>query len=141
MKFKLNREILNKDCTIGELCIGDEPFLNTLEDRVREVKGEPVEKWKIAGETAIPKGEYVIEMQWSNKYGKLMPFLQDVPGFIGIMIHPGNTKEDTEGCILVGEAISDDQKSILQSRSGFNLLLSLLESLKRRNQEITIEIN
>lgn len=138
MELQLVRRPSSKECTIGQLCIGDQPILYTLEDVVREVKNQPVDKWKIKGETAIPAGKYKVEMNWSNKYGKLMPFLQGVPGFVGIMIHPGNSKDDTEGCILVGEQLGENQ--ILQSRSGFNVLLGLIESAVRRNDPINITV-
>jgi hypothetical protein len=33
----------------------------------------------------------------------MLPRLLDVPGFSGILIHRGNTKSDSSGCILAGE--------------------------------------
>ena len=39
---------------------------------------------------------------YAQKYGGRFPCLLDVPGFSGVMIHPGNTAEDTRGCLLPG---------------------------------------
>ena len=32
-----------------------------------------------------------------------MPRLLNVPGFDGILIHPGTTAKDTDGCLVTGE--------------------------------------
>ena len=69
---------------------------------------------KIMHKTAIPTGTYkvtmnVISPRFSKKdfYKKnacdgRLPRLIDVPGFDGVLIHVGNTAEDSSGCILVG---------------------------------------
>ncbi len=44
--------------------------------------------------------------------------------FEGILIHPGNTAADTEGCILVGQKRSVSE--IFQSRIAFNALFAKL---------------
>lgn len=77
----------------------------TLEDEHREVK--------VMAETRIPCGTYDIKFRtvggFHNKYSKRfagihkgMLELQDVPNFTYILIHCGNTEEDTAGCLLVG---------------------------------------
>jgi len=53
--------------------------------------------------TAIPCGSYNLVINYSNRYKRPLPRLLNVPNFSGILIHPGNTTEDTAGCILVGE--------------------------------------
>lgn len=51
--------------------------------------------------SCIPDGEYQLDWhtgrRWSN-----VPILLDVPGRSYILIHPGNSVEDSAGCILVG---------------------------------------
>jgi hypothetical protein len=76
----------------------------TLEDVVREVPGQPVESWKIKGQTAIPAGRYRVGYTFSQRFQHATLILLDVPGFTGIRFHGGNKAQDTEGCILCGNA-------------------------------------
>lgn len=93
--------------TVGQLYVDGEFQCFTLEDVVREVPGQPVEKWKVWGETAIPQGYYKVVLQNSPKFGIDTMTLLNVPGFSHIRIHGGNTEKDTEGCILVGYKIHE----------------------------------
>ena len=52
---------------------------------------------------AIPLGHYPVTITPSQRFGVLLPLVNDVPGRSGIRIHAGNTEVDTEGCLLVGQ--------------------------------------
>lgn len=83
--------------TLGTLYhLGHGPVCFTVEDCDRLRHGAD----KRPGQTAIPAGSYELIINHSNKYKKTMPRVLDVPGFTGILIHPGNVPKDTEGCIL-----------------------------------------
>jgi len=99
MELKLRRIAKRPTYTIGKLYNGDKYLCDTLEDTWRDLNKVK----KIKGKTAIPEGRYRIIMTYSQRFGREMPLLCDVPQFVGILIHAGNTDEDTEGCILVGE--------------------------------------
>ena len=107
-------------------------YFYTLEDAVREIPGVPVSEYKIKGRTAIPVGSYDLVIDYSNRFKRLMPHILNVPGFEGIRIHAGNTHEDTEGCILVGEdwgpvATSQGTEYVLgQSRAAFDVFFPML---------------
>jgi len=60
-----------------------------------------------------------------------------VPNFDGIRIHPGNTKKDTEGCILVGQ--KKTKNSVLNSRAAFDVLFQKIEAAAK-TEKIFIEI-
>ena len=57
---------------------------------------------KLPGKMAIPGGRYRLVIDWSNRFGRMMPHVLDVPQFTGIRIHSGNRREDTEGCPITG---------------------------------------
>lgn len=101
MTLRLVREPSVRGCTFGKLSIDGVFECHTLEDEMREQPG-PVAAWKIPGVTAIPRGTYQVRLTMSARFGKLLPLVQDVPGFEGIRIHAGNVISDTDGCILVG---------------------------------------
>ena len=129
MELKLVRKIFTDKSTIGDLSVNGAFECVTLEDPPREVK--------IKGETAIPAGRYEIAVTFSNKFGKFLPLLLNVPGFDGIRIHPGNTPKDTLGCILVGQGKGVD--SISNSRLAFLPLFEKIQAVLR-SEKVFIEI-
>src|SRR3990167_2560259 len=94
MKLLLYRTRLHNGWTGGQLYINDEFLCFTLEDQIREKDGVPVEKWKVYGETAIPRGTYEVVLQTSPKFGPDTITLLKVEGFEGIRIHAGNSAKD-----------------------------------------------
>lgn len=126
MNLLLKRTHGTKDYTHGQLFIDDVYFCDTLEDQERETK--------VLGQTAIPCGTYKVILTMSNRFKKLMPLLVNVPNFSGIRIHNGNTKDHTEGCVLVGKKVKDG--FIGESKVTFKALMGILYSEKN----ITIEV-
>lgn len=108
MNIKILRARKLPTRTIGQLYINDELFCFTLEDVVREVAGQPVEKWKIKNETAIPVGRYKITMENSPRFGPDTITVNNVVGFSGVRVHSGNNENDTEGCIIVGYKLTPE---------------------------------
>jgi len=137
VKLRLERQIFG-DATIGELLVEGMDECYSLEDQVREVEGQPVETWKQAGTTAIPKGTYNVVVTYSNRFKRDLPLLENVPGFSGVRLHSGNTATDTEGCILVGRTHTD--KAVGESRVAFNALFEKIEQGLQDGDHVTIEI-
>ena len=112
MKLVLNRKFKSTSYTIGDLFIDGKFFCNTIEDTVRELpatcpnttRGRSCTcKEKVYARTAIPAGTYRVTMEYSARFKRVLPYLHDVPHFLGILIHSGNTEEDSAGCIIVGK--------------------------------------
>ena len=139
MKLELRRMEFGTAYTIGRLYIDGAFQCYTLEDKVREVDGQPVQVWKVPTKTAIPKGTYKLIIDFSNRFQKDMPHILDVPGFEGIRIHSGNTSEDTEGCIIVGNAWNGSN-FVSNSKIAFNALFSKLQAAKVMNVPMTIVV-
>lgn len=92
-------------------------------------------KEKIYGETAIPAGTYKVTLEHSPRFKRKLPYLHDVPHFIGILLHNGNVPEHSHGCILVGK--NSVKGKVLESNVTLDALLKKLAG----QSSITIEIS
>tara|TARA_R110002167_G_scaffold331706_1_gene538384 strand:+ start:25122 stop:25568 length:447 start_codon:yes stop_codon:yes gene_type:complete len=111
------------DYTDGLLFVDDVFECYTLEDEERSQK--------VYGETRIPDGTYFIELRteggFHNRYLNKFPsnfhkgmlWIKDVPNFEYILIHIGNTDEDTAGCLLVGTTADKDKNFIGASKPAY----------------------
>ena len=93
---------------------------------------DPIRAEKVKGETGIPAGIYKVGLRhspkFSPKYGHNMLWVQNVPGYEFILIHPGNTKDDTEGCLLVGNTLGvvNNKIAVLASVTAYNMLYKMV---------------
>ena len=137
MELKLKRIARKEDYTIGKLYIDGVYFCDTLEDTDRGMKQDmqlpELKEIKVAGRTAIPTGKYCVYLTKSPRFGRVLPLVYDVPAFSGIRIHSGNTHDDTQGCILVGQ--NKIVGRVINSRQTMDKLMELLDG-----QSITIVI-
>ncbi len=107
--------------TTGILLIGGKPFCGTLEPPTVPNRQHP--------KGCIPLGWYGLTVTRSPKFGRLLPLLHNVPGFEGIRIHAGNTRDHTAGCILVGRLNGNTLLNSLSTEK------ALTERLNKRNDE------
>jgi hypothetical protein len=117
MELTLKRIARRETYTIGHLYIDGVYFCDTIEDTdrgLRQSLPESVNRSKKRfGATAIPTGRYQVTLgvkspKFSKKKqydfcGGYLPRLINVPAFEGVLIHIGNTANDTDGCLLVGK--------------------------------------
>lgn len=118
MKILVKRIYKGPKYTIGKLYVDDKYVCDTLEDKDRgltqDMPIEQIQKIKVKGETAIPTGTYKVTQNIiSPKYSKSLfyqqhcnggrvPRLLNVPGFDGILVHAGNSVDQSLGCLLAG---------------------------------------
>lgn len=140
MELLLERSLKGDICTIGSLFIDDQFECYSLEDKVRQVYGVPVEKWKIQNQTAIPTGRYEVIISLSARFGFNTPLLLNVPGYTGIRIHKGNYAGDTDGCILVGEDKLEDKNMITSSELAFEALMAKLVPVLGKGEKVYITV-
>lgn len=107
MRVLIDRKWKKDAYTIGRVYVDDAFLCNSIEDKDRGLEqymsvGE-IDRLKVYGETAIPRGKYKVTMTYSPKYKRVMPQVMNVKGFSGIRIHSGNTAKDSLGCVLLGD--------------------------------------
>lgn len=141
MQLKLHRKYFKDSYTIGDLYVDNIFFCNTLEDKNRDLNkngkfdnGEV----KVANETCIPFGTYKITIETSPKFKRELPLLHDVPHFTGILIHRGNSAEDSSGCVLLGE--NREVGKVLNSAPYEQVLVNIIKHAIAKGEEVSITI-
>lgn len=155
MELKLIRKYKKNAYTIGALYINNVKFCDTLEDKDRGLTSTmseiQIKAIKVNDNTAIPSGTYTINMfikspkysnyskySWARECNGCVPRLLDVKGYEGVLIHPGNDKDDTSGCILVGE--NKAVGKVLKSVVTWKALYKKLKEASNKGEKITITI-
>lgn len=148
--LKLLRLAGSKESTIGILYIDGQPECFILEDEYR--------KEKLKGETRIPAGTYEITLRTeggthakyknhSDQEIKMMHigmlWLRNVPNFEYILIHIGNTDDDTEGCLLPGQNCTINsyaEGAVQQSTAAYKFLYPKISKRLKAGEKVFIEI-
>ena len=148
MELRVRRIALKDNYTIGKLYINGEYFCDCCEDKVRDLSKEV----KVPNHTAIPYGTYEITMDvrstkfsdfekypWAKEYDGYLPRLTNVPLFVGVLLHVGNSDVDSSGCLLVGE--NKVVGKVINSTKTFHRLMhEYLIPAKNRGEKIYITI-
>lgn len=142
MEIQVNRIARRDGYTIGRMSLNGEYFCDTLEDTDRSLNAamslDEILSKKRKGITAIPTGKYDVILTFSPRFKRVLPLLLSVKGYEGVRVHVGNTTEDTEGCLLVGENKVKGQ--VINSRATLEKLMSVLLECEKRKEKISITI-
>lgn len=107
MKLQLRRLYPRPDYTIGKLYVDGVYFCDTIEDTDRglyqTMSLAEIQAKKKQDITAIPYGKYKVVLSMSPRFRKILPEILNVPGFVGVRIHSGNTQYDSSGCLILGK--------------------------------------
>ena len=139
MKITVNRFISDNDSTISAISIDGKFECFGLEDEYRD--------HKVPGETRIPADEYQIGVRkvggFHHRYSKRFPDFHrgmlevvGVPFFKYVLIHIGNTEQDTAACLLVGLGCYTKQNdmSIQSSVAAYKSLYKRVIDAAEENQ-------
>lgn len=140
MKLVVQRQPSAQGATIGRLSVNGVFACYTLEDWIREIPGQPVEKWKVKGATAIPQGKYNVTLEDSKRFGPSTLTINHVPGFSYIRMHSGNDKSHTDGCLLLGMEATDHTLVGGTSRPAVTLVKLMVLAALKAGEPVTIEI-
>ncbi len=127
MRINVLRVKSDSDSTLSWVGVDGRFQCYGLEDEPRATK--------IAGETRIPAGTYNVGIRKTGGFHKRytgrfpdfhrgMLHVLDVPGFEYILIHIGNTDDDTAGCLLLGTGANIDRLTISNSTGAYKKLYS-----------------
>ena len=140
MKLELTRIALRDTYTIGKLYVDGVYFCDTLEDKVRDINKNGIfdnGETKVQGKTAIPYGKYEVVWTYSPRFKRYTPRLLNVKSFAGVLIHAGNSHEDTDGCILLGQ--NKVTGKVINSKEFVNKLYPIIKNACQKGK-VEIEI-
>lgn len=116
--LRLSRVAQSDKGVFGVLCNAGTPLCVTCEDPWNDNQSMI---------SCIPKGVYQCEKYNSEKFKDVWE-IKDVPNRSSILIHAGNTIDDTHGCVLVGRCFGSlgDLPAVLQSKEAMDILRTKL---------------
>jgi len=141
--FTVKRRFFTPTYTIGKFHdTTGKPMCDTLEDFDRDANrdgdlNDPGEQ-KVYSQTCIPRGRYRVTMEMSPHFGRRLPYLHDVPGFTGILIHNGTNPGHTLGCVLVGE--NKVKGGLVNARHWSDLINKMIDDLIIGGHRVFINI-
>ena len=127
MELLLTRHKSSDAGTLGSLFINGKFAMFTLEPNEDR-----------ANHPAIPVGTYHVVVSYSIRFQRLLPLVIGVPGRLGIRFHPGNTEEDTDGCILLG--LTQTNNAVQNSRQACQQFQSAIAPALARDEPVTLTI-
>lgn len=145
----LDRTHMSKDVTLGTLTTPvwhENGISHDLQHQLFEcfTLENPAHERKVMGDTRIPEGLYPLVLR--NEGGKNkryrerfglehhgMLWIQDIPNFEWVYLHIGNTKKDTDGCILPGTTISPKNQFVGQSTQAYSRMYKTAADIIRSN--------
>ena len=155
MRVEVYRYSSSKESTLGVMfLVNDNNYKEflcyTLEDQKQTVK--------VYGETRIPEGQYFLKLRteggFHNRYKekfsefhKGMLQLSNVRGngmvFTNVLIHVGNTDDDSAGCLLVGNSTSENLTKdgfIGQSTTAYKRVYKKIYNALKTQKQLIIKI-
>lgn len=99
----------------------------SVDGRVFCLTLEPPDRGNRPETSCIPPGEYRCRRIRSPRFGETFE-VAGVPGRSHILFHPGNTPDETRGCILPGRrfGVLPRGRGVMESRAAFAELLARL---------------
>lgn len=149
MELILNSTQFTPTATMGELFCNGLKIADTLEDTFRVLpatcpntpKGKSCAcKEKVYGKTCIPAGRYKVIWRHSPKFNNYYPALENVPHFLGILIHAGGNVDHTDGCILTGDKVPGKEQ-LTNQFNVTNKVKALVKKAWDAKEEIWITVN
>jgi hypothetical protein len=125
------RDTFTSVSTIGELFVNGERFCDTLELPYKNNERNI---------SCIPEGHYKVRLRYPRESATrdyLHLLIQDVPNRDFVLVHIGNTAQDTRGCLLVG--LGSQQDSVQNSRMAMELLIKEIINLGGTNINLIIK--
>ena len=152
LELTLVRSEFGATYTGGTLYVAGMKFGDTIEPFDRGLTSDmtlvEIKAKKVYAKTCIPYGRYKLSWQvsptlkdrtYAKKYDGKFPYLMDVPGWTGVMLHPFNVGTESKGCISVGQRYSPGK--IINATRGFQDLMDFyLVPAFKRNQDVYITI-
>ena len=123
--------------TPGRMYVNGLHFGYTCEDEDRFLETVGIRE-KIHGRTGISRGTYPLEVTFSNRFKRELPYVSGVLGFEGIRIHGGNRAEDSLGCILLGQVRT--ATGIAQCAATVARLIAMIKAAEDKRELCWLEV-